>query len=84
MFDFKSVSHVPTFKPSAAKLEDSRIFQRAARLCDDTTRSSGPDQIKDLKQTEAGDIEVETGWEILLKVKKTTCQNSTHWDYNRD
>jgi len=61
MFDFKSVSHVPTFKPSAAKLEDSRIFQRAARLCDDTTRSSGPDQIKDLKQTEAGDIEVETG-----------------------
>jgi hypothetical protein len=64
MFDFKSVSHVPTFKPSAAKLEDSRIFQRAARLCDDSnmaTSSSGSDQIKELKETEAGDIEVETG-----------------------
>ena len=72
MFDFKSVSHVPTFKPSAAKLEDSRIFQRAARLCDEShnaTSSSGQDQIKMLKQTEAGDIEVETGWESWVKEK---------------
>ena len=63
MFDFKSVSHVPTFKPSAAKLEDSRIFQRAMRLCDEssnvavaaavttiTTTSDDQDQISRLRQ----------------------------------
>ena len=37
MFDFKSVNHVPTFKPSAAKLEVSRIFQKAAKMFDETS-----------------------------------------------
>lgn len=35
MFDFKSVNHVPTFKASAAKLEDNRIFQKAAKMLDE-------------------------------------------------
>jgi hypothetical protein len=52
MFDFKSVSHVPTFKPSAAKLEDSKIFQRAARLCEETSQIGG-EQINLLKPLES-------------------------------
>lgn len=46
MFDFK-VSHVPSYKPSASKLEDSKIFQRAAKLCDEMSQSE--DQINQLK-----------------------------------
>ena len=56
MFDFKSVSHVPTFKPSAAKLEDSKIFQRAARLCEESSQISG-DQVNLLKPSESEIVE---------------------------
>jgi hypothetical protein len=35
MFDFKSVNHAPAAKASVSKLEDSRMFQRAAQMCDE-------------------------------------------------
>ena len=50
MFDYKSVPYVPSKKPSAAKVEDSILFQKAARSCNEHYASTG--QINQLRSRE--------------------------------